>query len=209
MTGDSIVSVRPLLEPPPCVGPVRDLWPAKKPPGLGRAISNIVVRRLCPDLLGAASWPLETRAMGSRQLCFIYPALPPGGHYFTFSRKAAGEVAAAAASQAVRPAGVRAEVVLLAAYRSQDAPAADRDLHVWAIPADAVAEMDRRVSQPGRNNRNVGIRDGGTTWVETKPAGTLPIAIGVHSCRWRLSDAELAYVAEERAGEEPGTRVRR
>jgi hypothetical protein len=205
--------IRPIVEPKPCTAPIRHHWRTEKPPGLGRAVSNIVVQRLRPDLTGTMAWPLETSAMGSRQLCFIYPAVPPMGHWFGLSRKACRDIAEAAAEQAVRPLQDRAEIVLLAAWRSQSYDPADRRLDVWAIPAGAVAEMDRQVSADGINNRNVLI-----AWVGTQPlwrkgqhgglhAGP-PISLGAHYCRWSLSDAELAYVAGERGDEEPIRRPR-
>jgi hypothetical protein len=166
--------------------------------GLNRAIANIVVQRLRPNLANRMQWPLETDGMGKKLLCFIYPTIPPQGHWFTLAPRACQEIATSAAEQLPLPPEQRADVVLLAVWRRQRA-GADRRVHVWTIPARLVSLMSTRLDAVGSGNRNVGIAPPApgkpTVWRKGKddPA---PIALDDFYQCWTLSEPELAYVQD-------------
>jgi hypothetical protein len=155
-------------------------------------------------------WPLETTAMGPRQLCFIYPTIPPQGHWFTLAKGSCDAIAGAAAEQLRLSAERRADVVLLAIWRGQEL-GADRRLHVWAIPADVVARMSRRLENAELNNRNVGINPPvagrPSVWRKGKNDPN-PIPLQDFYCRYTLTDLELKYVLDAEQNEIKQTRVR-
>jgi hypothetical protein len=205
------VTSAPLIEPAPCVIPIRDLWRRSGPMGLNRAIANVVVQRLRPTLADRMDWPLETAAMGTRQLCFIYPTIPPQGHWFTLAPGSCNDIVAAAQEQIAHPPQRRADVLLFAVWRPQRA-GADRRVHTWAIPAQIVALMSKRLDGPEVSNRNVGIEPPAagrpSVWRKGRDdADPIPLQ-EFYKC-WTLSDAELAYVQEAETNEIRQPRVSR
>lgn len=199
----SLLTACRLIEPAQCVPPIRDLWRNANKMGLNRAIANVVVQRLRPDLSNEMPWPLSTTAMGRAQLCYIYPTIPPQGHWFTLAKGTCDEVAIAAAEQTDLPHDVRAEIVLLAVWRPQRT-GADRRLHLWAIPDHFVAIMAKRLDAPGTRNRNVGINPPlngrPSVWRKGKN-DSAPLALQDNYHCWTLSDAELAHMLDAERSE--------
>jgi len=185
------------IVPSPSVVPIRDLWWNRGSKGLGRAIGNATVQRLDPDLQGRMPRPLDTTRLGGCRICRVFPTIPPEGHYFTLTKNCCLDIPHAANEQANRPEAVRAEVILLAVWRSQGA-GGDPRLHTWAIPAGVVADMAQRVE--GRPNRNVRITrpiDGKpTVWLKQDRVEQDPEPISSHPydrC-WTVSPVELHYI---------------
>lgn len=171
--------------------------------GLNRAVANVVVQRLRPQLADRMDWPLETVLNGARFLCFIYPTIPPQGHWFTLAHGSCRDIANTAEEQFKIPSEQRASVVLLAVWRPQRA-GADRRVHTWAIPAHVVSLMSQRIDGPHVPNRNVGIEPPKpgkpSVWRKGKDDPD-PIPLQDYYQCWTLSDAELAYVQDAERNE--------
>jgi len=192
-----------LVEPSPCILPIRNLWRRAGKMGLNRAVANVIVQRLRPDLADHMPWPLETSAMGRPQLCFIYPTIPPQGHWFTLATGSCRDIANADAHQSSLSPEQRSEVILMAVWRPQRA-GADRRVHVWAIPARIVALMSKRLDGPEVANRNVGIEPPvagkPSVWRKGK-SDSGPISLQDFYRCWTFSDGELAYVQDAERNE--------
>jgi hypothetical protein len=179
--------------------------------GLNRAIANVVVQRLRPDLYHKMEWPLKTAAMGTALRCFIYPTIPPQGHWFTLAAGACEDIANAESQQLSIQLKQRTNVVLLAVWRPQRA-GADRRIHLWAIPAHVVSLMSKRLAGPSEANRNVGIdppMEGRPSVWRKGRDDPAPIPLQDFYRCWTLSDDELTYVQDAERNELRPPRVSR
>jgi hypothetical protein len=202
--GHPVSSGRPIM-------PIPNLWPDGKSKNLSRALNNIALHRLCPDLgevkngtLVPASHVREffpSTKLGATEPVMLFLQARKGDHYIMLHEDWVETLTQSAASGS--------EAALLALSCSPDTPAGP--VHTWLIPASVVQEMGDALPKlaPGdkANLRNVRInRDrqtGRWTWTGAHANG----AVDVHEyyTPWTdLTPDELAHIRDGIDGKLPG-----